>query len=254
MKFKTAIKKIIAPALEKCGFSTDYTHNGCCAFYAPDESMQIEFDITKYSPKRLRTFYTVYTVSNEVAFRLNSQYLKPEFCPRYIVDYSTQEEFEQYLEELKNSIVELILPYMETMKQNYVLCTYAMNQSLAVNTAARARRFANKWGCSFDPHRKNLVRLDEVLEVLRPAPTYRREAFQLHEDEIIDMASYFGELLTHAYGVPGQWYWREISGNSYYVIKPYGYDPLERTICAWNCGHESYNFDFGKYPLAEQMT
>lgn len=243
MKVRTTLQKIVAPILETQGFQADFSRRGDYIFRMPDGSSWIEFDTAKYSPHKLRAFF-----STNSGLYLSLEYLKPDFFPVSAMNYETQEDLEVYLTEFAKELNEIMVPYMNAMKTNYIPYSFDWNHQMSENVEERSVQFAKKWGLTIEPLRKNLVGLDAVLDKLRAEPSHRKEMFERYKDELIDMGAYFGELLRKNHNKHGQWYWREVDGHSFFAVER-GYDPMQRVIHAWNCGKEAYNCGFSHYPL-----
>lgn len=244
MKVRTSLKKIVAPILETQGFQADFSRCGDYIFRMSDGSSWIEFDTAKHFPKKLRAFF-----STSSGLYLSLEYLKPDFFPVSAMNYETQEELEVYLIEFAKELYEIMVPYMNAMKSNYITYSFDWNHQMSENVEERSVRFAKKWGLTIEPLRKNLVGLDAVLDKMRAEPSQRKKMFELNKDELIDMGAYFGELLRINHNKNGQWYWRETDAHSFFVVER-GYDPMQRVIHAWNCGKEAFNYGFSRYPLS----
>ena len=90
----------------------------------------------------------------------------------------------------------------------------------------------------------------EQLRDLRTAAVRRREDFQRHREEILDLAAFYGELLNDEEETPGLWGWREVEpGHPEYVVGPRRYNPLRRAMLAWNFGPEVAAYSLQGYHL-----
>lgn len=245
MKLKLALKKIITPVLEAQGFQADFSNNGNYIFRTSDGSLWIKFDTAKFLPKKLRAFF-----STNSGLYLALEYLKPDFFPVSGMNYETQEELEVYLIEFAKELCEIMVPYLNAMKTNYITYSLDWNHQMSQNVRERSVRFSKKWNLTIEPQRTNLVGLDAVLDKMRADASNRKRMFELHKEELIDMGAYFGELLRINHDGNGQWYWREVNGYSFFAVER-GYDPMQRVIHAWNCGREAFNCEFSRYPLSE---
>lgn len=235
------------PIFEKYGFFPSVMGPKEYVFSNYDNTRAIFFDRDKFPPRKLRVCYSV---KGETSFMLQLSNFKPGFLKMGLEYYSSEQELETFLNDMAHSTVEVVLPYLDAMEENYVFDTFEMSMALSKDTETRITRFADKWGLTKEPTRENLVSLDEILDSMKTTVHNRKEDFEKHESQIIDLSAYFGELIAKDGGKSGQWLWREISeGLERYVIEAMGYDPLSRVVHAWNFGTEVTNYSLGGFPL-----
>ena len=247
MRIKPLIMKVIRPALESEGFELvedKYEY----VFSKPDKSQVISFDTEKYQPKKLRATFFVHKPH---MFLFYYSLLDPGFCPSARSTYTTQQELDVYVAQMTQAIQEIILPYMNIMAENMVEKTCSMEQKLAQNTAERGERFSKRWELNMNcEDRSNLYKLEDIIRQFQTEIQYRRRDFFAHEEELIDMAAYFGGL--HSLKVSddpyANWYWRTVSETPFYADAR-GYDILDRVLAAWNCGREVINCGFRHFPM-----
>lgn len=193
-----------------------------------------------------------YLVLGEHRFNLQLKYLDPDFFPASKMILQEM-DISVFLKELVKESIEILFPYLDIMENNVVTSTFQMSKMLSEHTELRAVRFAENWNLTLTPERKNIEVLDKVMDSMRTDIQLRREDFFKNEDKIIDLAAYFGKLLSISNGLPDQWYWRELSeGYSRYVVKAQSYDPLLRVIHAWNFGPEVINYALKRFPLTSK--
>jgi hypothetical protein len=252
MYIQRALKKVAVPALSKLGYTMEKLGGSSYAFMKADQTRGIIIDTESYPPKKLRFCFYVY---GERPFFLELSNFKPQFCPVSALTYQTQEELEVYLSQVVQAAETTILPFLDAMADNVVTETTEMSRKLSENTAQRARRFAAAWNLKMESTKENLIRLDDIMKSMKTVPEKRKEDFIRQEEEIIDLAAYFGELIAINRGMPGRWMWRGIDeGDPQFVIEYHSYDPLERVIHAWNFGEEAITYALKSHPLLRRRT
>lgn len=250
MKVKLLVQQIMAPELSPYGYQFRTLGRNNFAFMRGDEKRAIIIENDKYPPYKLRFIYQVRPVHLE--FELARLY--PTVCPSSVLSYGSDEEFINYLRMVACDTVNFIIPYMDAMEQNCVFSTRELSLCLSDNAIGRARRFSNKWGISMLPCRINLSQLDKIMDGMKIDVTHRKEEFLNNKNEILDLAAYFGELISISKGLPHQWEWRKGDSPEFdrFVITASQYDPLERVIQAWNCGTEIKNYSLKFFPMRER--
>lgn len=249
MRIKPLVKKYMVPAFQAEGLTFEELGRADYCFSSPGLEDVISIDTPGTGPRKMRVEYMA---NGAHSFRFGLDYLKPSFSKVGFRNYTTQEELEQYIQDITEETVRTILPYMRAMREQGVEETCDQSKALAENTELRARRFAETWSLSNDKYdRRNAHRLDEIIAQWQTTVSHRREDFYAHEDEIIDMAAYVGWLMTKkptSKNWVKEWYWREVTpGWPEYTVR--GYDPLMRTVSAWNHGGEIINCSFEKFPF-----
>lgn len=249
MRMKPLIKKYMIPALREEGLSFEELSRANYCFSNPELTEIISIDTPSIGPRKMRVEYIA---SGAHSFRFQLSKVRPNFCKVGFRDYTTQEELEQYIKDITEETVRTILPYIRIMREQGVNETDEQCKALAENTQVRARRFAERWNLNCDKrNRQNRCRMDEIIAQWQTTLPHRREDFYTHEDEIIDMAAYLGWLMMKDPLNPdweNDWYWREIApGHPEFTVR--GYDPLCRTISAWNHGGEIYNCSLEAFPF-----
>lgn len=240
MRIKPALLKKVAPALSEYGFTFKALGGSNYAFINEDSSRLIIIDTDKFLPKKIRTDFQV---NGKNQFTLPYIYFDPSFCPGSISTYSTQEELEQYLENAVHEMVTIIFPFLKAMEENYIESSYEMSVALSNETEKRARRFADAWKLSMEATNENARNLDRILNGMKTTPENRKRDFYQHENDIIDLSAYFGELFAIHRHKPGKWTWRQFSETvTSFVVEAEGYDPLNRVVQAWNFGAEVQNY------------
>ncbi|MCI9264636.1 MAG: hypothetical protein HFF06_08695 [Oscillospiraceae bacterium] len=247
MNTKLLLQQILLPKLQPLGYQFQVLGRGNFAFVKTDQTQAIIVDHSKYLPHKLRFIFQIRPIHLE--FELAKLY--PGLCPSSQLTYNSQEELINYLSAVADDITDFIIAYMNIMEQNYVFSTVEQSVRLSEAPIERALRFSSRWGLSMSPYRANLLRLDEILEQMKTDIAHRKKDFFDNEDDILDLAAYFGEILSISKGFPHQWEWRNQDSPTYkrFVITASKYDPLERVIQAWNCGSELKNCSLKFFPI-----
>lgn len=247
MKIKAVIMNKAVPILARQGFSFYNPGKNHYLFVKHDGIQKVSITTEKYNPSRIRV---TYIMNCEHPFTLELANLKAEFCPISAMTYSTQEEFEAYVEEVMKETIDIIFPFLYLMKDNRVFSSNELSQELAHGITEHVNRACSKWSLSQIPSRENIKMIDMIMNGMRTDTYHRKEDFFKNINDIIDLAAYFGELIAQSKGAPGRWIWREVCpGNPRFVIEVNGYDPLERLISAWNFGPESIVHSIERFPL-----
>ena len=240
---------MIAPVLKEKGFSLQLEKNEYI-FFKQSNSQVIIFDREKYPPRKMRILFQI-TQPTPLSFYFS--YLDPIFCPCVSETYDTEDDFKMYMKQILVAIIETILPYMDIISKNAITETYELCHALSLETELRAKRFLIKWDLDMNhKNRNNFLKLDIIISKMQTNIQQRYTDFIDHQNEVIDMAAYFGALNAISSGaLPFQdWYWREIiPGKPVYVSGNNGYDPLERILAAWNYGKEITNYSLKHFPM-----
>ena len=244
MKFKSTIKKLIVPKFEPLGYEFS-APGGVNYFLSNDAEKRIlNFDTNRFFKDLLRIQFRESLNHNYEDIFIKFMYLRPEFFP-YKLDYSSQEAFDESFVILADKIIEIIFPYCDVIRENYVYVEQDMYNELSIDTVGRAKRFAEKWNLTFDD--AGVHQLDRIIASLQTGRENRKRDFEKHKNELIDMAAFFGEARSVRYCLNGQWYWRDdCSKIPFYAPVADGYDVLSRTIAAWNMGGEVTNYGFDR--------
>ena len=235
MKIYPALKKTALPILAPCGFTLI---NGGPApehyFRNKDGTRLIFFSYDWKLLHRLRI--TFETRGGENMVGVTHHELSRTFCPSSRMTYTTQEELEEYVEAAARDGVNIILPYLDALEPNYIAPTEELRARMRTAPQERAARFAEKWSMKlWDKYALN--RLNDILDTMRTDVNHRKEAFEKHEEEFLDLAAYF--VGTDCIKKPDEpWEWREFPEGSGMFILPDGRDPLFRPLKAWNYGRE----------------
>lgn len=247
MKFKSTIKKLIVPKFEPLGYEFS-APGGVNYFLSNDvEKRILSFDTNRFFKDLLRIQFRERFDPNYEDIFFDFMYLRPEFFP-YKLDYSSQEAFDESFVILADKIIEIIFPYCDVVRENYVYVEQEMYNELAIDTVGRAKRFAEKWNLTFDA--KGVHQLQRIIALLQTGRENRKRDFEKQKNELIDMAAFFGEAMNTVYKLEGQWYWRDNgSWIPFYVPATQGYDVLGRTIDAWNTGGEVINHGFDRFAI-----
>jgi len=247
MKFKSTIKKLIVPKFEPLGYEFS-APGGVNYFFSNEaEKKRLNFDANRFLKGQLRIEFWEQINYNGEDIRFNFSYLRPEFFP-YKLEYASQETFDESFITLADKIIEIILPYGDVARENYVYVEQEMYSELAIDTVGRAKRFSEKWNLSLNE--EGVHQLQGVIALLQTGRENRKRDFERHRSEVIDMAAFFGEALNTKYGLAGKWYWRDdCSATPFYATVTQGYDVLRRTIDAWNMGGEVINYGLDCFPI-----
>ena len=247
MNYKSSIQKVMAPALEQAGFSflaIGYNH---FRFANGSETQEIVIDTARYGVRNLRF---AYHGTGERRFWFGLEDLDPQFCPAAGMEYRTREELIPYLRQVTEDTVRILLPYLDAMVENHVAYTDVLSREMARDIQERIKRAQAQWGLALEYGPDQLRRLDAAMDALRTAAVRRREDFQRHREEILDLAAFYGELLNDEEETPGLWGWREVEpGHPEYVVGPRRYNPLRRAMLAWNFGPEVAAYSLQGYHL-----
>lgn len=248
MRIKPIIINLVEPVLKEKGFIL-CLEKGEYIFTKQNNSQVITFDREKYSPRKIRILFQV---MQPIPISFYYSYLDPSFCP-YASETYNEEELIVYITQVLTAITEIILPYMDNISINAVPETYELCHALSLDTESRAKRFLARWGLDMNhKNRNNFSKLDIIINQLQTDICHRHKDFLYHQDEVIDMAAYFGALNAISSGAsPFQhWYWREIvPGKPIYVSGNNGYDSLDRVLAAWNYGQEITNYSLKNFPM-----
>lgn len=255
MQVKAAIKRIVVPELQQHGFTISGDFGPTYGFRSKDNSMTVVLELEKFWPKKLRVFYRFRSDEpvRESPPALELKYFKPTFChAQEGLSYQTQEELNSFLILLVEDTINIVIPYMQIMQKNYVASTYAMVQKLASMPRQRAERFSERHGLPIEPKKDMLRQLDSILDSMKKDIHCRKTEFYENEDDIIDMAAYFGELICKHEEVSSLWTWRNIYGTPLFGAGKTKFDPLRRVLMAWNFGSETTNASLQSYPISYQ--
>lgn len=183
---------------------------------------------------RLRITFETRGGENDLVVVLHE--LDPQFCPSSKMTYTTQVELEECVEAAARDGVNIILPYLDALEPNYIAPTEELRARMRTAPQERAARFAEKWSMKlWDKYALN--RLNDILDTMRTDVNHRKEAFEKHEEEFLDLAAYF--VGTDCIKKPDEpWEWREFPEGSGRFILPDGQDSLFRPLKAWNYGRE----------------
>ena len=245
MNYKSPIQKVMAPAMEQAGFSflaIGYNH---FRFANGSETQEIVIDTARYGVRNLRF---AYHGTGERRFWFGLEDLDPQFCPAAGMEYRTREELIPYLRQVTEDTVRILLPYLDAMVENYVAYTDVLSREMARDIQERIKRAQAQWGLALEYGPDQLRRLDAAMDALRTAAVRRREDFQRHREEILDLAAFYGELLNDEEETPGLWgtlnmWWAQdgttpCGGRCWpgILARRWRRTPCRGTISRWNAG------------------
>lgn len=222
-------KKTALPILAPCGFTLI---NGGPApehyFRNKDGTRLIFFSYDWKLLHRLRITFETRGGENDLVVVLHE--LDPQFCPSSKMTYTTQVELEECVEAAARDGVNIILPYLDVLEQNYIPNTKELEEKIKNDPQKRAARFAKKWSMKlWDKYALN--RLNDILDTMRTDVSHRKEAFEKHEEEFLDLAAYY--IGTACITNPDEtWDWREYPEGSGIFQLPKGGAPLFRPLKA----------------------
>lgn len=252
MKYKSVLNKIMSADMEKSGFlfSALSTNNFC--FQNESGTQQVLIDTEKHGPRTLRF---AYQVTGKHYFRFYLKHLNPAFCPVADQTYETKEELEDYLTNVTRDTTRIILPYLNIMEENYVEYEESLSQHMFLNLQERICRFRKEYNFSLQYDVVQLKKLDVIMDSMRSTISDRKKDFYLHEEEFLDLSAYYGELLNVKSHTPGNWVRKGAEpGQFEYVVGPTQYNPLWRTLFAWNFGPEVAQYSLQGYHLKVKDT
>jgi len=247
MKFKSTIKKLIVPKFEPLGYEFSAPGGINYFFSNKAEDKSLNFDTNRFFKNQLRIEFWELINQQGDDIRFDFSYLRPEFFP-YKLEYTSQEAFDESLITLTDKIIDIILPYGDAVRKNFVSMTPDLYDELAIDTVRRAKRFSEQQNLSLNE--EGVHQLQAVIASIQTVRENRKQDFERHRSEIIDMAAFFGEALNTKYGFAGKWYWRDdCSPTPFYATMTQGFDVLRRTIDAWNIGGEVINYGLDFFPI-----
>ena len=235
MRIYPALKKAALPIFEPYGYKLI---NGGPApqhyFENEDGTRLISFSYDWMLLNRLRITFETRGGENDLVVVLHE--LDPQFCPSSKMTYTTQVELEECVEAAARDGVNIILPYLDALEPNYIPNTRELEEKIKNDPQKRAARFAEKWSMKlWDKYALN--RLNDILDTMRTDVSHRKEAFEKHEEEFLDLAAYY--IGTACITNPDEtWDWREYPEGSGIFQLPKGGAPLFRPLKAWNYGRE----------------
>jgi hypothetical protein len=245
MKIKTVLTERMAPVLEKYGYNMKV--KGRLNYVFSTKNNYRVIDIDTHSPF-LNTLRFDYYANGKNSLILSLHNFNAEFCYASQLRYSNHEELEHYIDEVTRATVAIINPYLDIMEENYVSSTFEMYKKLSENTSSRAQEFADKWHLSMEPEHENLKKLNSIMNGMKKNISRRKEEFLENEEEIINLCAYYGELITIHEELPGRWMWIDITETlKNFVVETRGYNPLSRTLSAWNFGSEGDFYGFKSF-------
>lgn len=251
MNYKSIVNKIMSADMKKAGFSFSVLGTNHFYFENGDGTRQVLIDTERYGPRELRFAYQA-TGKHHFRFYLNN--LDPAFCPVAKQTYETKEELVFYLESVTRETIQIILPYLDVMEDNYVEYEEPLSQQMFLNLQERISRFQKAWGFSLQYEAAQLKKLDAIMDSMRSTISARKEDFYRHKEEFLDLSACYGELLNAKSHTPGNWVRKESNpGHFEYVVGPTRYNPLWRAMFAWNFGPEVAQYSLQGYNLKVEV-
>lgn len=132
MNYKSIVNKIMSADMKKAGFSFSVLGTNHFYFENGDGTRQVLIDTERYGPRELRFAYQA-TGKHHFRFYLNN--LDPAFCPVAKQTYETKEELVFYLESVTRETIQIILPYLDVMEDNYVEYEEPLSQQASAGSA-----------------------------------------------------------------------------------------------------------------------
>lgn len=252
MNYKSILSKIMAPEMEKAGFTFSILSTNNFCFQNGNQTRQVLIDTERYAHRNLRF---AYQVTGQHNFRFYLKHLDPAFCPAANQTYESREGLTTYLECVTRDTIQIILPYLDTMEENYIEYDDSLSLQMALDIQARIKRFREKWKIDllYDP--ACLKKLDVIMDTMRTTISSRKADFKRHQEDFLDLTAFYGELLNAESGTAGMWTWSEVDpGHPEYVVGPTRYNPLRRTIFAWNFGPEVAQYSLQGYHLKVEVN
>ena len=236
MNYRSILRKIMSPDMKRAGFSFFVLSKNDFCFKNENGTRHVLIDTERYGPHKLRFAYQVF---GKHYFRFYLEDLDPMFCPVADQTYETMEELIFYLENLTRDTIQIILPYLDVMEENYVEYEESFSQQMGLNFQERISRFQKKWDFALKYDEVHRMKLDAIMDSMRTTISARKQDFYRHKEEFLDLSACYGELLNVGDDTPGQWTRKESTpGHFEYVVGPTKYNPLWRAMFAWNFGPE----------------
>ena len=252
MNYRFSLKHFMLPALEKAGFSFSVIGKNDFCFKNKIGTRQILVDTGRFYPHALRI---AYQVTGQCYFRFMLNEIDPQFFPVANETYRTEEDLAEYLQKVARGTVQIILPYLDIMEENYIEYDDSLSLQMAFDIQARIKRFREKWKIDLLHDPVCLKKLDTIMDTMRTTISNRKADFKRHQEEFLDLTAFYGELLNAESETAGMWTWREVDpGHPEYVVGPTRYNPLRRTILAWNFGPEVAQYSLQGYHLKVEVN
>lgn len=138
MNYRSILKKIMSADMQRAGFSFCVLSKNDFCFKNENGTRHVLIDTERYGPHKLRF---AYQATGKHYFQFYLRYLDPVFCPVANQTYETKEELIFYLENLTRDTIQIILPYLDVMEENYVEYEESFSQQMGLNFQERISRF-----------------------------------------------------------------------------------------------------------------
>lgn len=247
MNYRSILKKIMSADMQRAGFSFCVLSKNDFCFKNENGTRHVLIDTERYGPHKLRF---AYQATGKHYFQFYLRDLDPVFCPVANQTYETKEELIFYLENLTRDTIQIILPYLDVMEENYVEYEESFSQQMGLNFQERISRFQKKWDFDLKYDEAHRMKLDAIMDSMRTTISARKQDFYRHKEEFLDLSACYGELLNIEENTPRRWVRKESTpGHFEYVVGPTQYNPLWRAMFAWNFGPEVAQYSLQGYHL-----
>jgi len=233
MQFKKAIKEILLPTMEREGFVLIDSTTAYYEFGMSDDSIRVVVDKSPWPPSELRVHLHFRNYHRRFSgFDLNqlTEYKALDLF------YTNQEELEVCLAKIGECMETHVITLLMHIRDNHVFHSNSMTTALSVNPEKQAVIFANGHSLNMRFELTNFLFAESWIATVRGDIMSKwRLNFDKNTDDIVNLISYYGELLRKKDSQQAKWNWA--GDNSYGLEYDEGWRyPISDVIDYWNYG------------------
>ena len=225
MQLKKSVMNIVLPVMERNGFKLIDSATGYYEFGINDDSLRVVVDRNPWPPSELRALFCYRDYHGSFAhIGLDRLYGYQDLD----LFYDNQEKLEAKLKTIANILETFALSFLASMRDNYVFWEKETHLLFSENPKKQAANYAKKYFLTMSFELSNFLFLENQITAMRGDTIYDwRQNFEKYTDEIIGLASYYGEIIRRK--DRAKWeagilvYDQGSSGPSYEVIAYWNY-------------------------------